>query len=202
MRIACIKACNSVLFRACLQSLASSGMQGPAMKDSTCKPAQARAWGVTYRSPEWEATPFPSMEVLIAAIWGFAVLVACNKRYVTPRNLDMLCLVLHLLCVLGLALTSARDADEYSLILFRVVYVRCAADLACTRTSICFGSHLVGLVVIYVRLLQPPIFEPANGYVEQTIVLTLAPLFGVVLLRQVGIPNAFLCCRVGLCGVP
>ena len=156
------------------------------MKENQSKPAQARACGIMDSSPEWATTPFPSSEVLIAAVWSFAVLVGCNRRCVTPRNLDVLCLILHLLCLLGLVLTSVQDANAFTDFIFRVIYLRGVADMSSTRVSICIGSNLVGLVIIFARFRQLPDFDNAavTGNVDQTVILILAFFLGVLLLRQ------------------
>ena len=143
---------------------------------------QARACGVL---PSLAATPlpFPTVDVFVAFMWISSILLSSNKHLVTPRSLDVFCLLYYIVTLLGLLLIPVQTFEEYRQVMVRLNFCRVLPDVTTKRALMFVVFNVLGLVVVIARVI--PVRELGKNQLDEAIVLDLAPVFGAVLVRQV-----------------
>ncbi|CAE7801052.1 unnamed protein product [Symbiodinium sp. CCMP2456] len=141
---------------------------------------QARACGVLPQSAA--ETPFPTVDVFVALMWMSSVLIISNKHWVTPRSLDVFCLLFYITTLLGLLVTPVQNFEEYRQILFRLIFCRVLPDVTTKRVGMFVVFNVLALVVVIARVI--PVRELGKSQLDEAIVMNLAPVFGAVLVRQ------------------
>jgi len=142
---------------------------------------QARACGVL---PSLAATPlpFPTVDVFVAFMWISSILLSSNKHLVTPRSLDVFCLLYYIVTLLGLLLIPVQTFEEYRQVMVRLIFCRVLPDVTTKRALMFVVFNVLGLVVVIARVI--PVRELGKNQLDEAIVLDLAPVFGAVLVRQ------------------